>query len=410
MRATKTENGFSLIEMTIALMIIMAIAVPLVIQYQAWASKKKVDDTKQRAELIDNAISQFYEINRFYPCPANATLRSTHANFGLRQDCTTGANIISGAVPFKDIGLQEKDINDGWGRQFRYVVTRALANPNSLDATDPPLIDREYTDSTDGGITTITRSSQLPAGDVNLIERVPALLISHGETGRGARLSSTGGLYANCPSSMAVARERENCNNDTLFITNEAPPGSHVNDRSTRNNRTFFDDYVFLLKAQNGQIWRDGGNENVISNVPRLGVNTPNPMGAYLNDLRLALVAGRDPISGQPIKDANGDDILESGMDVNGNVQVDRATLAGQYCDVFGQNPVLSTDKTCFEAKIIAGEDGIKCDETEKIPMTGIAKNDAQCVKLSPLRTAGQCASGQYVIGFTPSGGILCSN
>ena len=135
------NKGFSLIELSIVL-IIMAVLIGLItfsVQTRMDAAKEAL--TKERMKLIMASIDAYYAQYGVIPCPALPVER-TDANYGWSRnpvyDSNTpnideGSNSYSdwlysnacefgGDVPFKALGLDASVIADGWGNRFVYIA------------------------------------------------------------------------------------------------------------------------------------------------------------------------------------------------------------------------------------------------------------------------------------------------
>jgi len=146
-------SGFSLVELSIALVIVgfMIAGTLTVVKMQTDAAN--VSQTNAKLDKIERAIQLYYETSGFLPCPAEPTLTSTSANFGLGRNgetatsnpsvlnstgatCTGAVNISGaylGAVPTRTLSLPDDFMFDAWGNRFTYVVTiKAIDDDNWL--------------------------------------------------------------------------------------------------------------------------------------------------------------------------------------------------------------------------------------------------------------------------------------
>lgn len=128
------SHGFSLVEMAVVLVVIS-----LVVGVSAnWGAnileKSRRYETAQKLKTIEEALYNYRQAYHRLPCPADASLVTSNANYGVEAansgSCTGGTpaansssqQTVAGAFPFKAIGLSEDMIYDGWGRKFSYVV------------------------------------------------------------------------------------------------------------------------------------------------------------------------------------------------------------------------------------------------------------------------------------------------
>jgi hypothetical protein len=131
--------------------------------------------------------------NHRLPCPADGTVASTNAAAGTAK-ASCAAPAVSDVLPWKTLGLEERDATDAWGRRITYVVTPALASG--------------------GGIVSST-STQL-TGVINVTggsSQAAYALVSHGPNGKGGYLTSGQRMTVS-----ADVNELENSDGDVNFV------------------------------------------------------------------------------------------------------------------------------------------------------------------------------------------------
>lgn len=191
----KSALGFTLIELAIVLVIITiligGLAIPLSTQIQA----RRIAETRQalddaREALIGYAMSHQSSGRPYLPCPDGG-------GDGI-EDRDAGGNCssVEGFFPWVSLGTAAQD---AWGNRLRYRVTAAFAADSGFAPTDV-------------GDVEVCSTAACPAVDV--AANVPAVLLSHGPNGRGARNVSGADLAA--PGS---ADELENTDTDTRFVS-----------------------------------------------------------------------------------------------------------------------------------------------------------------------------------------------
>ena len=130
------SQGFTLVELTVVLVIIGLIAGSFITISSAMMSVQKGETTRAKLKAIDAALVSFVAINKRLPCPANGTLDSTNPLagaevFGSQADpCSNQAN---GVVPWKALGFSASDIEDGWGTRITYRLDPYLARAGAMD-------------------------------------------------------------------------------------------------------------------------------------------------------------------------------------------------------------------------------------------------------------------------------------
>jgi len=112
--------GFSLIEVAIVL-IIMGIVVgatmPSILRYREQAA---IRETKERQELIVQAVAAFAIVNNQLPCPADPSQPLSERGVS-RASCMDNAS-LKGIVPYRELGLSEAQAKDGFNRYMIYVI------------------------------------------------------------------------------------------------------------------------------------------------------------------------------------------------------------------------------------------------------------------------------------------------
>ncbi len=158
------KSGFSLVELSVVLTVIgLTLSGALTLATKKTESDK-IEETTEKMERIEQAIELFLSQYQRLPCPSDASVADTSANFGVEGTpsasdadsdgdtdgvCTlanfnngAGQNIFAGGVPVRRslsynhiINLTYDDMFDGWGRRFLYVVDARLANSIATNAS-----------------------------------------------------------------------------------------------------------------------------------------------------------------------------------------------------------------------------------------------------------------------------------
>lgn len=228
----KTQQGFSLIELAIVLVIVTlligGLAMPLSAQIQA----RRVSETRADMQAIHDALigyamshyvlppsctcnydasavfipatsctptllcplsgaanSSFTPVRHHLPCPDapnDGNASTTNDNDGMEEtrNSTSGnCPLIRGALPWATLGLKG---HDAWGNRYTYAVTSQFANNRTgftslQTAPDPPV--SPPTPPSSGSMNVFASS----ACGTALIPGVPMIVISHGPNGRGAQ-------------------------------------------------------------------------------------------------------------------------------------------------------------------------------------------------------------------------------
>lgn len=207
MYSRTAKRGFSLLELTLVLLILGMVAGLYASARVATMMDEKRDITKKRLEAVQKQISGFRLLHHRLPCPSDPTVTIASAAYGNEQrsgDCDAslsgypGAlNLASGAVPTKSIGLSDDYMYDGWGRRFRFVVAQEFTRDCAF--TTYPIDGTLYSGMTIKDAGGATKTSQ-----------AIYVIVSHGINGHGAYLQS--GARYNADSSNAAEQDNCDCN------------------------------------------------------------------------------------------------------------------------------------------------------------------------------------------------------
>ncbi len=344
-----TDNrGFTLIDLSVALIVIGLIMVPALRLHQIKQARADFLTTGDRLFDIREATSNFYYANNRYPCPANITKTAADDDYGA-EDCTIVPNadgITRGGVPFIDLQIPPSATLDRWSRKITYVVTNDLTV-----APLNPVGGRILVTGLDGdGL------AKTYAAGAHL------MLVSHGENGLGA-FTANGKLFAACLTGADATRESPNCDGGRTYFNS-------LFARSLSNtDSNYYDDITVYQDGLPNRIWvysRDDDTD-ILSNVPKVGIGTNSP---------------------------------DFALDVNGNIKTENGNANTlEICAQDGSN--------CFSAQVIGGT-GIDCNDPNTA-MTGIENSDTLCeVTRTATGISGGCPSTQFMVGINNAGVIQC--
>jgi prepilin-type N-terminal cleavage/methylation domain-containing protein len=128
----RQQQGFSLIEMAIVLVILGMLLGGLMIPLSSQREVSQRQATERQLQEIRNALIGFAQINNRLPCPAQINTNGVEARVlaGVNMGNCTFPN---GVIPFMDIGIQGSIINqnlvDVWQQPILYRLT-SVAGPN----------------------------------------------------------------------------------------------------------------------------------------------------------------------------------------------------------------------------------------------------------------------------------------
>lgn len=164
---THDRDGFTLLELSIVIVLIAAIIGSVAVVFSAVLQKRQRDETYKKLEAIQLALYDYRVAYNELPCPADVTMTLTNTSFGIaaanKGVCTGGvpaANFVNaggtpqdprgGMVPTRTLNLPDDFAFDGWGRRFFYFVNRdmtlsgAMNNINGIDPTPRMTINNEH--------------------------------------------------------------------------------------------------------------------------------------------------------------------------------------------------------------------------------------------------------------------------
>lgn len=228
-------KGFTLVELSITMVIAGLLFTAFVSLYSAQRREDQMSITRERMEDIQLALREYAKINLRYPCVADPSIALTTSGYGAATNCAAavgggvveagpaGNKVRIGSVPVNTLRLSSDHQKDGYGNRFTFAMSVNLTAANSIPAGTSP----------DGSINIIDAAGTtvLPtAGTAQFV------ILSHGPTGVGARTMS-GGTKLTCPA--ATTLENENCDNDGAAVATFR--AAAISETSGNN---FFDDTI----------------------------------------------------------------------------------------------------------------------------------------------------------------------
>ncbi len=433
-------RGFSLIELSIALIIIGLIIVPVMKAYTVYRVQKARDDTYANRTLVEAALGDYYLKNGNYPCPALRNVNSDDPRYGVSVACTPGAlpaigaclggaggvcrttgsttranpdydaitnpsvpttlpinpNILIGGIPFVTLGIPAEMAVDGWSRTMTYAVTESMADTTDADANGIP----DNFERNSGAIQVKSfLGDDYAAGTATYIsvpdyQNLHIFLASSGDDGAGA-YTLEGALYKACAAGHA---DSENCDGDGVFFDSLASGDLRVgygtaSDPLIPASLLFHDDDIVMeITDVPTGIW-------TYSRARPQDAITFKKVGVGIQDVS----ANLNP-DGSVRLSSSGSMTFDNSivLDVKDTIGATRVSV-DQICDLTGAN--------CFPAAALGSvgdnPDRIQCPGG--VTMTGIANGGAVCTPKFPLSMASQsCPPGEYIRGFI-AGVIQCA-
>lgn len=200
-------GGFSLIELSVSLIVIGLLASAFLGTYTAQRKQLQVHETERQLEEIRETLIGFAIVNGRLPCPAVPDLPDSDTRAGQedRVDISAPCNRNYGVIPWATLGIRG---NDYWGRRFSYFVSIKFSGP-PVSTSGSSFSLSTGTGSDNAGTANIKPS--IASGSA-IASDLPAVVLSHGPNGFGGFLSS--GLQI----AGAKGDELENANNTQTFI------------------------------------------------------------------------------------------------------------------------------------------------------------------------------------------------
>lgn len=176
------NNGFSLLEISISLVIISVLSYTLANGFGLSRDYEEAAENRIYMQGVKKALTTFVQVNGYVPCPDTDIPQDGVENRASGGECTNAR----GRLPFLMLGVPE---TDAWNQPLRYVI-------NSRTDTGSPL---EINDGTFTASATFFNNTAVP---FFALETSPS-----GVTGGAGNLIVCGeplALTANCNSSTAT--------------------------------------------------------------------------------------------------------------------------------------------------------------------------------------------------------------
>jgi prepilin-type N-terminal cleavage/methylation domain-containing protein len=252
-RLPRLQPGFSLVEMTIVLLIVSILMGGMMAMLSTQVDQRNWNDTQSRLEAARDAILGYAISNGRLPCPANSTSAGAEVvqvsgvcgAAGTTQDYYGGVvgGVTYGLMPAVTVGYLPVDTQgfalDGWGNRIRYRVSKVTTPSFSANFTN-------RTNLKANGISTLpndlvvcaSAAGTLPAASppscgtatsVTSKNTVVAILQSMGKNGRALGLDE-------------IENENPAGTNNAVFISHPPAPAT-----TPINNE--FDDQVLWISV-----------------------------------------------------------------------------------------------------------------------------------------------------------------
>src|SRR5262245_30992719 len=102
------ESGISLIEISVALVIVGLLMITVIQAYEQEVIDAQTRKTDENLKTVQTALQNFYYINNRLPCPADPSLKSTDPEEGKEKCIQAHTESKTGSVPFVTLNLPYK--------------------------------------------------------------------------------------------------------------------------------------------------------------------------------------------------------------------------------------------------------------------------------------------------------------
>jgi len=424
-----SSNGFTLVEMAISMIIVGLVASSGFFAYTVYETKRNETRTLQVVSKATSALYEFKNANGRYPCPAPILeTKDTSPNYGRETDCAdpnigTGSVVIPGqcldgttapnnyngicverstrtisginprvrvgAIPFRDLQIDEKDTFDGYGSRLVYAVTEDMA------------VAARYKDT--------IAAIEIQDGNGNILssgnQSVSFVVISPGKNKNGS--VSVAGNSQPC-NAAATDLDAGNCRDFASAVNTQA---IYVMD-ATSSGTNQFDDIVEYYVPIGAEVWRreNAASENIIDlseDMVGVGITSPADLTADLTVKNSTMTNDASMATRRALAATN----TLGGNNQSGGLRIGRfdgvshsgKILADRYCTEDGTQ-CFTTDRIAgpYDNNPATGTSGMGCPVGQY--MVGVEAGRAKC---SPIRIF--CPPGQVITGFGGSGDPICA-
>lgn len=165
---TPRQQGFTLVEIAIVLVIVGLIIGGMITPLQMQMEQRRYSDTQKALDEAREALLGFALRNGYLPCPAISSSNGLEDRSG--SVCTDNRRL--GYLPWATLGLNKLD---SWNHLYRYSVTPAFTNSATFFSLKTPR-----------DITVATRDASGQLVPATGVADTVAVVLSHGKNGYGA--------------------------------------------------------------------------------------------------------------------------------------------------------------------------------------------------------------------------------
>ncbi len=390
------NRGFTLIEAAISILILALLATPVLYFYNSNIATWRAEATYKKANDAVRALHNYRIANGFYPCPAPLVGISGVNNpvYGIPLEtacssavpaagsceggvCASNAiasrsaqiadpRVVIGALPFRELQIDEEDSYDGYGGRLVYAVTSSMTDRDTIDEAAGAIAVRDGDGATGNSLSDID-------GSITLV------VLSHGPNKMGA-YNINGLLMAPCDGSDI---EEENCNH----TASEAIFRSDLEGLA-------FDDTIIYFSSNKEPLWQRSTDDlENISDLSPDGIS----MGGLEAQSTLDIATPSTGFGGRDSLHVRGQWPDSGTNNIDGTEGV--IYLNNLDCDADGD----ADPNTCNEYGEICDINGTFCLSPEQL------RSDSPLWQNSRM----QCPAGRYVYAIAGTGTsprVLCTN
>jgi prepilin-type N-terminal cleavage/methylation domain-containing protein len=148
----KAKAGFTLLELAISLAVIGILISGALVSTEQLIKAENIRETQRKTDFVMNALSAYVQTHYRLPCPADPGAPAAQAgreiNGGNCLQSGTNANMYwqtTGIVPWKELGIPQSMVVDGWKRYITYKpapnLTANMLSPQMQDIANANTLD-----------------------------------------------------------------------------------------------------------------------------------------------------------------------------------------------------------------------------------------------------------------------------
>ena len=182
------QRGFTLVEMAVVALIIGLLMSAVMSMTSAQMLNAQIEMTRRKAQAAKTALTTFVARYNRLPCPAVGSAAQGTAGYG-REAATPGTctgavstdGVVTGVLPWVELGLSDDAASDAFGQRFTYSVTAAATDLNA-----------EKVAGMKGNIDIHSATPVAAANLINSGNPAVVMIVSHGKNGYGAYVPGSG--------------------------------------------------------------------------------------------------------------------------------------------------------------------------------------------------------------------------